>query len=278
MVEENNSLVSICLITYNSSKFVFETLESAKAQTYQNIELIVSDDCSTDNTVDICREWIEKNKDRFVRTELIVVEKNTGIAPNCNRAIKASRGEWIKFIAGDDILLPECIDIYINKIKSDYNLVYFANVLTVPNDNYYNEYFSLASKILNNHSYKYQYKYLLKGNIIPAATSFINRALLIEIGGYDERFQFYEDYPLWIKMLRHKLCFKFIDDATIVYRIHDQSISQRNNNNLNKNMFSYSAFKYKLFILVWLQFSSCEIKLTLSSIKYIIKYILSCKS
>lgn len=55
-------LVSVSVITYNSAKTVLETLESIKAQTYQNLELIVSDDCSTDNTVELCRNWIEQNK------------------------------------------------------------------------------------------------------------------------------------------------------------------------------------------------------------------------
>lgn len=76
-MSEKNPLVSIIVITYNSAKYVLETLESAKAQTYQNIKLIVSDDCSTDNKIEICRKWLEKNKGRFVRTELITVEQNT---------------------------------------------------------------------------------------------------------------------------------------------------------------------------------------------------------
>ena len=58
-------LVSIIVITYNSSKYVLETLESAKAQTYENIELIISDDGSTDDTIKICKNWLEKNQDRF---------------------------------------------------------------------------------------------------------------------------------------------------------------------------------------------------------------------
>ena len=78
-------LVSIVIITYKSSAYVLETLESAKAQTYRNIELIVTDDCSPDNTVEICKDWIENNKDCFVRTELITVPENTGISLNCNR-------------------------------------------------------------------------------------------------------------------------------------------------------------------------------------------------
>jgi alpha-1,3-rhamnosyltransferase len=56
-----------------------------KAHVYQNIELIVSDDCSVDNTLEICRMWIENNlKERFV-SKIVVVQKNTGIASNCSR-------------------------------------------------------------------------------------------------------------------------------------------------------------------------------------------------
>ena len=54
-------LVSICVITYNSSKTVVETLESIKNQSYSNIELVVSDDCSPDNTVELVQQWLEKN-------------------------------------------------------------------------------------------------------------------------------------------------------------------------------------------------------------------------
>ncbi|KAA6320476.1 putative glycosyltransferase EpsE, partial [termite gut metagenome] len=99
-------LVSIVVITYNSSKYVLETLESAKVQTYQNIELIVSDDCSTDDTVDVCQNWLDENKERFVRTELLIVLKNTGVSANCNRGYKVAKGEWIKGVAGDDMLFP----------------------------------------------------------------------------------------------------------------------------------------------------------------------------
>lgn len=122
-------LVSVPVITYNSSEYIIEGLESIKAQTYKNIELIISDDCSTDNTVELCREWLAKNKDRFVRTSLVTSEKNTGTAGNCNRAISYCHGEWIKMLAGDDLLLPDCIEKNIEYItKMPDAEVVFSNV------------------------------------------------------------------------------------------------------------------------------------------------------
>ena len=105
----SNPLISVCVISYNSSEYIVDVLESIKSQTYQNIELIVSDDKSPDNSVAVCKEWIEKNKDRFVRTEVIVPEKNTGTAGNYNRALFAAKGEWIKFVDADDLLFPNCL-------------------------------------------------------------------------------------------------------------------------------------------------------------------------
>ena len=100
-----NPLVSICIVTYNSAEFIVETLESAKAQTYENIELILSDDCSKDNTVEICRQWIEENSTRFTNCEIVTTPINTGVAANLNRAIAKAKGEWIKSIAGEKKLL-----------------------------------------------------------------------------------------------------------------------------------------------------------------------------
>lgn len=74
-MSKNKPLVSIVVTTYNSSKYVLETLESVKAQTYKNIELIISDDYSLDNTVEICKKWITENSDRFVNTKIIIVKK-----------------------------------------------------------------------------------------------------------------------------------------------------------------------------------------------------------
>ena len=118
MAKNEQPLVSVRVVTYNSSKTVEETLDSIYNQTYSNIELIISDDCSKDNTVAICRNWIELHKERFVRTEMITVDKNTGVTGNVNRSEEACKGVWVKGIAGDDVLMPNCIQIYMEYVNN----------------------------------------------------------------------------------------------------------------------------------------------------------------
>ena len=124
--KEENTLVSIIVITYNSSKYVLETLESAKAQTYKNIELIISDDCSTDDTFDVCEKWINNNSDFFIRSKIVSASVNKGVAANCNLGFSLAKGNWIKLIAGDDILIKNCIETNINYLQKnrDANLIF----------------------------------------------------------------------------------------------------------------------------------------------------------
>lgn len=222
-------LVSVTVITYNSSKTILETLESIKAQTYPNIELIISDDCSTDDTMEICREWMEKNKGRFVRTELLTVEKNTGVSGNCNRAGAACKGEWVKGIAGDDMLMPYCIQKYVEYIQMHPDAIYVFSKVQA--------FYEKENKIQNvnipiNYKFFYwsseeQYHHLIfVKNEIPAPTSFFRREGVARLGVInDERIPMMEDWPGWINLLRKGVRFHFIDESLVMYRVSEQSIS-----------------------------------------------------
>ena len=82
-----NPLVSLGITTYNSANTIVETLQSAYQQTYDNIELVISDDYSTDDTVSICKKWLKENGHRFVNTRIVTAPVNTGTSSNCNRLI-----------------------------------------------------------------------------------------------------------------------------------------------------------------------------------------------
>ena len=239
-IENKKPLVSIVVVTYNSSQYVLETLESAKAQTYRNIELIVTDDCSTDNTVEVCRDWMEENKERFVRTELITVEKNTGISPNCNRGYNAANGEWIKGIAGDDILLENCIDSGVNFLREGTKV--FASKAIIFSINYKSD--GILCETNNepffdeNITAYRQLKLMVKRNRIMAPTVFISKQFWQENNGFDEEIKYLEDYPFWLKILRRGIKIDFLNQFTVAYRRHANSIS-----GYDKNKLFYSFFK-----------------------------------
>ena len=223
-------LVSVAVVTYNSSKTVLETLDSIYNQTYPNLELIVSDDCSTDDTVEICREWIEAHKDRFVRTELLTVEKNTGVSANMNRGADACKGEWVKDIAGDDVLLPDCVETYVEYVREHPEAVCVFSDVEVFGSNeeeraYYEDLFSIEETFFAWPVNK-QYDYLtLVGCHIPAATAFYNREKFIELGvRNDERIPFQEDRPKWINLLKRGVRFDYINKVTVKYRLSDSSL------------------------------------------------------
>lgn len=232
--KQENPLVSIIVITYNSAKYVLETLESAKVQTYKNIELIISDDCSADNTVELCQAWLKINKDRFVRAILLTAEKNTGITSNCNRGLYAARGGWIKLIAGDDTLEPNCIFTYVDHINKNPNIKVFHSRHTAYLDTFSEtnkQIVSLPQKVVISRlvsNINDQKKIILLNNYISAPSVLICRDVLIEIGGFDEDIQMVEDWPLWMKLSNGNYYVKFIDFFSCKYRIHSSAISYEN--------------------------------------------------
>ena len=226
-------LVSVPVITYNSSRIVLETLDSIKAQTYQNIELIVSDDCSTDNTVELCRHWIEQNKSRFVRTELLTVEKNTGVAGNCNRAGVACQGEWVKGIAGDDLLMPSCIQDCIDYVAEHPDTIYlFGRCKAFGADEkrcaevdkvFDYSFFDLTQE-------EQLHRLVFGENCVPATTAFYNRGRAAKVGvKNDERIPLLEDWPKWINLIRAGVKLHVVDKVLVKYRVGGISTGHRLN-------------------------------------------------
>lgn len=232
MINNTNPLISIVVITYNSSNFVFETLESAKAQSYNNIELIVSDDCSTDNTIEICKEWLTYNKDRFMRTKLLTVDHNSGIASNCNRGCKEAKGDWIKIIAGDDVLesyycteilkfikqTPDALCIVTNVTKYN-DIISESNIISKTDLKKYKLFF-------DDFSPENQFQCLLRYNVVYTAGVIINKTVYQDFGYYDEKYPFMEDCPFWLKITKGGIRLFLLDIYGAKYRINSQSIQR----------------------------------------------------
>ena len=247
-----DKLVSVVLITYNSSAYIIETLDSVTRQTYDNIELIISDDCSNDNTVDLCKKWLIDNGDRFSRVVILTCPYNTGISANCNRGFKAAKGYWIKLLAGDDILLENCIKENVDYILQNSNIRVLqsdtyvidenSNVISkaIPIDNL----FKLAPPCL-------QFKYFSIKYSCNTTTLFIERDLLQEIGWIDEDIKMMEDTQLYVRLMLYGEKLYFHDKVTTAYRFNLSSVSYDNRNTdvFYPSIFNYTVQTYDKYVL-----------------------------
>ena len=237
-----NPLVSVVVATFNSSGFIAETLESVSAQSWKELELIITDDCSSDDTIDICRSWIDLNRQRFVKTDILTSGLNVGVPANVNRGLYAASGEWICFLAGDDTMKTDCIENNILWLRTNPEArVLFSSVdvyrdtfepsnfiRTTPQDPYNeNSIMSPGRTAIS------QYRMLLINDRIHYTPSlFLHRHTLISIGGFDERFRLLEDYPLWLNLTRNGHRLHFMNKITVNYRQHSRAINNTGSSSL----------------------------------------------
>lgn len=249
-----NSLVSVVVVTYNSSPFIVETLESVLDQSWKEIELIITDDCSKDDTVEICRQWLKENGQRFSCCEMITSEKNTGVPANANRGLHIAKGGWISFLAGDDTLKPRCIEDNLLWLSSHNDVRVLFSFVEIYNNTFESQ--NLVGTTPGNpynpngimapdRSAESQYKMLLLNDRVHFTPSlFLHRQTLLDIGGFDERFKLLEDYPLWLNLTKNGYKLYFMDKSTVNYRQHAAAINNMSTDYLIKpNYFRNEHFR-----------------------------------
>ena len=216
-------LVSVIVITYNSSPYVLETLESAYRQTYPDLELIVSDDCSSDNTFALCQEWVSAHASRFRRALCTQTPRNLGICGNNNHALTHATGEWVKYIAGDDFLRHNCIERMVANLKEG-TALYFCN-----SDSYDNSTHKVIYHlrfILPDGSARRQMRMMLKTEYdLGGPSLFVRRQALLEVGGFDTRFPMMEDFPIAMRFLAHGKNIHVVPESLVVWRMHGDNVS-----------------------------------------------------
>lgn len=249
-----DNLVSVIISTFNSSGFITETLESVLNQTWKDLELIITDDCSEDDTIEICHNWLTNNCQRFVRSEILTFKKNTGVSANGNRGLYASKGAWIKFLGADDTLKPECISSNMEWIQSHKEIKVLFSRVSIYRDTFipdnlidttpaipYNPTGILASGITADSQYK---MLLVSDRIHFTPSAFLNRSALISVGGFDENFRLLEDYPLWLNLTKNGNVLYFMDKVTVNYRRHSKAINNTGKPFLvNPNYFKSENFR-----------------------------------
>ncbi|MFY1045274.1 glycosyltransferase family 2 protein [Chryseobacterium sp. GP-SGM7] len=237
----NKPLVSIVVISYNQEKYIKENLDSLKAQTYPNWELIVADDASPDNSVEEFKNWLKENN---VNAKELFHTKNTGLATVLNEALDLCEGKYVKFIAADDYLHPECLEESVKSLeeKSDEFGMVFTDFhpvndggesvdfnINYENKNYFNEDYSLKDS------------QLVKYNCIIAPTTLVKKEAILSTGKYDPSLLL-EDHHRWL-MINEKYKILFINKKLAYYRVLPTGITgKRHNRMIEEDM--YLRIKY----------------------------------
>lgn len=250
-MKTDNGLVSIIVLSFNSNSYITETLDSIYHQSYSPIELIISDDSSSDNTIAICEEWLSMHKARFANAFLLTASKNTGVAANLNRGEAKATGHWVKPLAADDILLPDAIEKYVNHMVTHPEVTYLFGKIHAFGENP-SVIFSFYQNTLRYDFFKLtareQYQKLMANECyIPAASFFYDREKNIGLGiRNNELIPMLEDWPKWFEITKRNVKLYLIDKVTVKYRFHTQSLS--NFDNPYKRPFTTSKCK------MWLKY------------------------
>ena len=214
---ESKDLVSIITACYNSENYISETINSVLNQTYQNWELLIVDDCSTDNTKSLIKEFQKTEK----RIKLFQLNENSGAAVARNKAIKEAKGTFIAFLDSDDIWLPKKLERQLEfMISNNYNLTHTSYELIDHQGNSLKKTI-VPAKILG-------YKDMLYSNKIGCLTAIYNQS---KIGKkYMPLLRKRQDYALWLKILKTGEKAYGLAEVLSQYRNTENSIS---NNKLN---------------------------------------------
>ena len=219
-------LVSIITPAYNSERFIAETIMSVQNQTYQNWEMIVVDDCSTDKTAEIILSIQKKDaRIRYIRNE-----SNRGAAFSRNIALQNAKGKWITFLDSDDIWHPEKLERQIGfMIKNNYHFSY-TNYCEI--DEHSKETGILVSgiKVIDKNKMRC---YCWPGCLtVMYDTEFVGLMQTVDIN-------INEEYALWIEIAKKTNCY-LLNENLAKYRRHSNSLT-------SKSYFSLIKWHYLMF-------------------------------
>lgn len=255
-MERKKDLVSIIMPTYNCAKFIAESIDSVIAQTYTNWELIIVDDCSTDNTKEIVTPYLQK----YQNIHYTCLKENGGPAVARTEALKQAKGEYVSFLDSDDIWYPEKLLKQISFMKQN-NIAFSCTGYEQIEENGKNKNIALIPPEKNDYT-----TMLRLANSIGNLTVMYNRNVVGEqkVPAIKKR----NDFALWLQIL-HKVpvCYG-IPDILAKYRLRTKSVSRNKLELISYHWYLYHNIE-KLNIIKsgWYVFCCVFVKLTGFGIK-----------
>ncbi|MBE6843398.1 MAG: glycosyltransferase family 2 protein [Ruminococcus sp.] len=200
-----SALVSVITAAYNCEKTIRETIDSVLNQTFTNWEMLIVDDCSTDNTISIVEEYVEKDN----RIKLIHLEKNSGSATARNVAINRSSGRYIALLDSDDLWKPEKLELQLKFMKSNnYCFTFTAYDVFKDSKDVRRKIFAVPQRI--------NYKQFLKNSVIGCLTVVVDKE---RIQDFHMESGYLEDTLTWMHYLQKGIIAYGLNKNLASYRI-----------------------------------------------------------
>ena len=229
-------LISVVIPVFNAQEYIENTVDSVINQEYKNWELIIIDDCSTDDSLSIVETKYKSNK----KIEIIKLERNSGgPAKPRNIGIKNSNGDFIAFLDQDDIWDNDKLRICCNSICDNVDFIYHDMRVVAEND------YSVKQKILPSRQLEQPVliDLLINDNAILNSSAMVRRSLLVKIGDINESKKMIasEDYNTWLRIAKITDNFLYIPKVLGSYFVHSSGAS-------NKDMYSSVIYATKEFM------------------------------
>lgn len=220
-------LVSIITPTWNCARFIEKTIQSVQAQTYQNWEMIIVDDCSTDDTYEVVKPYIDKDN----RIKYRCNEKNSGAAITRNNALKIARGRWIAFLDSDDLWKSEKLEKQLSFMHNHSLCFSYTNYVEIDENSK-----ELGIKVTGPQKINCfgMYAYCWPGCLTVIYDSSV--VGLIQIEDIKKN----NDYAMWLKVIRKARSCHLLNETLAFYRKRVGSIS-------NHSYMSLIIWHYNLF-------------------------------
>ena len=229
-------LISVCIPTYNGAKYLRECIDSVLAQTFTEFEVLVVDDCSSDETVHIIQEYATQDS----RIRLIVNEHNLGLVGNWNKCVELAQGEWIKFVFQDDLIEPDCLkqmlafsQARIPIIASRRRYVFEAEITNDTRKKYKNvESFSINFLVPG--LTEISAKNFCEATLDHLGTNFVgepvalmlHRSIFYRFGIFNPYLTHFCDIELWTRVAINT-GISYIPETLAKFRVHNSSLSSR---------------------------------------------------
>ena len=216
MMDKNGclGLISVVIPAYNAEKTLGRAIESVLAQTYSNIELIVVEDCSWDNTLKIAASYAKKDS----RIRVLQNQANLGVAMSRNRGIEEAQGDWIAFLDSDDAWVPSKLKKQAEALQKNPSCSLCFTGSAFENDKGVRCAYTLSVPGQLN------YEELLKQNLISCSSVLVKCEVLIKFPMVSDP-MIHEDFAAWLKILKDGSAALGINEPLLVYRLSSQSKS-----------------------------------------------------